>query len=204
MKRFFNSLLALTALLTTGSMATANEYTRIVNEAIVIQEKTDMLMDETEHYHRTPGFTSLLRCVLQQNRLASRVQNLAVREANIYLLDRELDRLDAMFHKVEYLFDTIEIEASRGCGQVVGNTRHVKKLLNHVERCIRKMQRDVKRIRDRNTCIHANQGPVYPRNAPVYTAPSRPRYDFAPAYNYRPYGGGVTFGNDRISFSIGF
>lgn len=230
MKRLSMSIVALIAVFTTTSFATADEYSRIVNEATKIQDKSAILLDETKHYRRATHYNDLVRYVYEQNRLAARVQAIAVREGNIYRLDAELNRLDGVFHQVENLFDEIEEHALHGHGFVKGDTRHVKSLLNAVERCIHKMQNDVKKIRRRaekqdhlNRSHYTTTRSGYNSgcyNSGYRTSYNNSRYGYNSGYRYTngsnrnrqvPHGygkygstSGITFGNDRVSFRFDF
>lgn len=140
---FTVAVVALTVALTislTASQAQADVYNQIDRRAQKIQRKTKTLLAETIHYRSTPQYLKLVQCTNELNRLATHIHEVTHFEGNLVRLRADLKALDAEFHSLEGLFDQVEESAAYGHGQIEGNTRHVKVLLNCIEDCIHDIQ----------------------------------------------------------------
>lgn len=205
-------------MLAATSTLTANEYRHIDSLAVQIQNKTKLLVKETVHYRHTGNYYHMVEDTREMARLARHIHKVAHNEGSIYHLEADLNDLDRIFHHIEGLFDLTELDAAHGGGHVHGNTKHVKKLLKRIERCIHHMRDDVAAIRAR---INAHDDWHRPRT--VIIEPVRP---VVPVYGHgrrhgagygygsrgiRVYGGsgqgspgGVAFSNGLVGFHFGF
>jgi len=126
-----------------SSQAKADVYSRIDRSAQKIERKTEALLEETIHYRATPQYLQLVGCTNELNRLASHIHKVTHFEGNLVGLRADLRALDAEFGLLEGLFDQVEAGAAYGRGQVIGNTAHVKSLLNSIQKCIYSIRDDV-------------------------------------------------------------
>ena len=187
MKRFLNTALAITMMMTVGSVASADEYHRINSHAARIHAKTKQLLRETRHYEHTDAYYLMVNDCRQMAECTAVIREIARAEGSIFRLETELRKLDRAFCHIQKLFDQTEINAAHGHGCVKGNTKHVKRLLNAIQDCIDHMQEDVRAIRRRTqarTCPSQVRPPVY-----------RPQLPPAPAFQpIRPVYGGYEYG----------
>ena len=177
-----------------GSQVEADVYGRIDRSAQKIERKTKDLLKETIHYRATPQYLQLVGCTNELNRLAVHIHKVTHFEGNLVRLRADLQGLDTEFYLLQRLFDQVEEGAAYGRGQVIGNTAHVKSLLNSIEKCIHSIRGDVESL----------VAPPCPRTVvvpkPVVVAkpvivtqpvlvPTRPTYQARPNYSTR--GGGI-------------
>lgn len=201
----FTVLIAMTAV-----TATANADDHIDRMAVRIQKKARTLLKETVHYRHTPSYRRLFAETNSLYRLATHIHDVTHFEGNLVHLQADLRDMDAAFHNLEGLFDAIEHSAAYGAGHIHGNTAHVKRTLNSIERDIHHIRDDVAQLQ-RVVCR-----PTYER--PSYTRPNRPAVYGTPVYptrgsgyhggggNGRNYGGvhGRGHGNHGRSSGVGF
>ena len=145
--KFFIAGFALFAMTVSASEAKADFWRHIQELALDIQLKSDRLMGETHHYVHTPNYHCMIRSVSKMRLRAVRVHVLSLQHGCLDEMSREVAGLDRMFHEVERLFNTTEIDASHGYGHVHGNTCHVKKWLNKIEDCIHHIRADIASLR---------------------------------------------------------
>ncbi len=162
------------------STASADVYNHLDRVALRILKKSERLVKETEHYRNTPQYRHLLSDAREMCKLATHIHEVTHFEGNLRQLQRDVYQLDQVFHHVEGLFDQIERQAAYGIGHIRGNTRHVKNLLNQIEREIDCLHDDIAKIRRTNAFA-----------APVYQA-----------YRPSPYGYGFSL-NDASRYHRG-
>jgi hypothetical protein len=136
------SMVAMIALVGT-SQAKADEYGRIDREARRVERMTKTLLNETSHYKNTANYGVMVDSALQLKSLAAHVHDVARLDGSLAHLKHDIAELERNLCIVEDLMDQTELNASRGYGCVKGNTRHVKRLLERIDKSICKMQKEL-------------------------------------------------------------
>ncbi|MGB7323551.1 MAG: hypothetical protein WBD31_01680 [Rubripirellula sp.] len=150
---------------TATQTAMANTYHHIDQLALKIERESKQLVYETRHYRHTPEYGHLVSDAREMASLAHHLHDVAHSEGESFHLESDLAQLDAKFHHLESLIDTIEHRAAYGDGHIHGGTSHVKRLLNSIEDSIHHLQDDLRSLR-----LACHQSPVVVRR-PTY-APS--------------------------------
>ena len=149
-----------------SSPANGDEFDRIDNMAQKIQKKSRLLIKETVHYRHTPQYHQLFDATNHLYDAATHVHQVAHFENNLDHLQSDLADLDRYFDQLEDLFQATEDSASRGRGQVHGNTGYARSLLRSIERSIDSMRRDVRKA----------QSKIVSKPRDVYYAPVKPQH----------------------------
>ena len=155
--------------LSVGASAHGDEYSRIDNMAKKIQKKTKLLIKETTHYRHTAKYASLVDATTHLYEAASHVHQVVHFANNLNHLQTDLADLDRYFHQLEGLFAAAEDAASRGYGQVHGNTARARSLLRSIEVSIDQMRKDVRKLQSQSISRHHE---VYRAATPVVTYPA--------------------------------
>ena len=155
--------------LSIGASAHGDEYSRIDSMAKKIQKKSKLLKKETTHYRHTAQHASLIDATTHLYEAASHVHQVVHLANNLNHLQADLADLDQYFHQLEGLFAAAEDAASRGHGQLHGNTARAKSLLRSIEVSIDRMRRDVRKLQSQSL---SQRHEVYRAATPLVTYPA--------------------------------
>ena len=122
---------------TVSTTAMADMYQHIDRLACEVARQGELLVAETKHYRSTRDYRHLVNDAREICRLSNHIHVLAERRGSLVQLERDVRELGAKHHHIRGLFDAIEYRASRGQGRIRGNTAHVQRLLNAMDRDIR-------------------------------------------------------------------
>ena len=157
-----------------GASASGDEFDRIDNAAKKIQKKSRLLSKETVHYRHTAQYPSLVSATSKLCAAASHIHEVAHFQNNLNHLQTDLAAMDHHFYQLESLFKAAKDSASRGHGQIHGNTGYTKSLLRSIENSIDRMRRDVRKLQGRSVSHHQHT-----RRTPTKATHSATRYHYS-------------------------
>ena len=196
-----------------NSNASADTQRHLNRLASSIEYQSNLLLRQAGHYRHTPSYRTIVNESIKLRDTARHVRVTTFCPKSFRLLEQDLRVLDGCFHNLEAIFDGAEFNAARGIGQVRGNTRHVKRILNQLEDDIDLMRIDVRALRRELFAQrrYGNRGAVDVYRQPYrgygrgYVPPQRINPPRCGNGRYQPYGGrGVTVGRGGFSVRIGF
>lgn len=204
------TLLAFALLVGVASQANADIWRHVDQQAADIKCATSSLRKEVDHYRGTRYYGQLIGATARLKGQSIVVASIAAHSHCPKALKNAVRELDRAFHDAEFLFDSVEHDASYGDGYIRGNTAHVKRQLNRIGRCIDNLRSDLRQLtRPQPVINHNAYRPVNPR---PYHPTGFDRYNGGyggysrpvarPAYGYDR-GYRSTRGNSGVGISIG-
>ena len=168
-----------------SNTAEAASFDHIDRLAVQLRNQSSQLYWEFRHHYRhATQYNHLMSDAARIYRLADHLHDVA-HSGNIAHMRSDLAQLDREFHHLEDLVRDIHFDAHHPFGHgghIHGSTRHVRRLMNEMEDTLHHLQDDLRNIRPVHSHYH-----------------NRPRVGVAPAQ-----GGGITIGNGRVQFRVGF
>ncbi|MCA9246523.1 MAG: hypothetical protein KDA42_05390 [Planctomycetales bacterium] len=200
------TILLATAALLAASNAQAASYEHIDRLALQLAGQMNELTEEfSTHYRHTSLYGHLINDARDAARLADHIHELAHYRGNISHMRDDLNRLDREFHHLEEVLGQLNRQVHYGYGgHAHGDTQHVFYLMHEVEENLHHLRDDIEEMyRSRYRCYNhggCSTQPVY-KPYPVYQGGHGNHGGHA---GVRVNGNGVTVGNGRVSFRIGF
>jgi len=220
------TILAFALLVGVATQANADIWNHVDRQAADIKCATSSLRKEVDHYRGTRYYGQLIGATARLKGQSIVVASIAAHSHCPKALKNAVRELDRAFHDAEFLFDSVEHDASYGDGHIRGNTAHVKRQLNRIGDCIDNLRDDLRQLtRPQRSINHNAYRPANTRPSPtsydrhrgghnVYSRPvaTRPAYENSYGNGYRGYdvnrraydrGYQSSRGSSGIGFSIG-
>ena len=174
-------VVAVSGLMFAGRSAQAASFDHIDRLARELQSQSSQLYREFRtHYSHAAHGRHLMNDAAALYREASHLHDVA-HSGNLNHMASDLAEMDRLFHHLERLVREVNFDSHSNFGHgghSHGNTSHVRRLMRDMEDTLHHLTDDISELR---------------RNRPVVVP-----------FNNRPGNGGMTFGNGRVQFRVGF
>lgn len=185
---------AFAALLAGGSTAQAVPYAHVDQLAYRLQKQTQELHREVDiHFRNTPLYAHLHRDIVEMQKLAQHIHEVAHHEGDILHLRADVEKLDQLYHHVE----TLVAQLARDPRIDNQTIRHISQEMYQIGQTLHHLRDDLRPVH-RPICPYESHGSSYyePHHYPGHAAtgyyPSgyivSPQYP--PVRVIRPYGCG--------------
>ncbi len=152
--------------------------------AVSFQAQARVLMHEFRlHYRHTSQYRHLMSDARDLYYRAAHIHELVHHHGSLHHIERDINKMDTLFHHLEDLVDHIEIHPH---GHIHGHTGHVARLMARMEDTLHHLQEDVEEMLD----PHHGHHPV-----PVIVHPGHGH-----GHGHKV----IRFGNDKFSIRFGF
>ena len=136
--------------------------------ALSIQQLAEQLATEARvHYRHTPEYDHLVADTRILVRESAHLHDLAHAHGRLDQMAADLVKLDSSYHHLEETFDRIEANAAHGAGIVLGQTSHVKELLNSMETALHQVQQIVAALQPRQNVLKPNTFGMFANIGPL-------------------------------------
>lgn len=175
---------AFAALLAGGNTAQAVPYVHVDQLAYRLQKQTQELHREVDiHFRNTPLYAHLHRDIVEMQKLAQHIHEVAHHEGDVNHLRLDVDKLDQLFHHIEALVGELARDP-RIDDQTI---RHISQEMYQINQTLHHLRDDLRPVHRPYVCPYESHGSSYydPHHssghaiAPGYSS----GYNVAPRYS---------------------
>jgi len=130
-----------------ASQAHANSWYHISQIANRINQRATLLISEVEHYRLTPHYNHLKNDAIQLQQLAQHIELATQQSPSFAHIQADLSQLENSLHHLMEVFGSAEFSTACHRAHIIGDIRHVRRLLRGLDRNIQHLRYDLHAMR---------------------------------------------------------